>query len=534
MRSLVDVRARGLFTAAGLFACACSGQAAPAVPWPEPPVFEPAPIYVTPDAPIPSIVGAACDGARPCGPELTCEASPGGTCAMPCTLAGAPCGDGDGGVCVEYPTRDVCRARCTRNAECRADEGYACDPVWKGCVLANAPTIAPLACPPPTGFGRDPAFGAPLALGGNAAEPAGVLAGDGSVIAVLEDPGTRRLRVARVDVARAQVVESELATGWGLPAIAREGDVVHVAMASGTQVALTSSRDRGTTWSPPVVIAERACTTGACAPAIAIGSDPQRRRVLYVAYAEGGGIRVRASRDGGATFGAPTTALPASRASLAISGDGTLHVVALRGSVRGSYGAGDHEILYASSTNAGRSFGKPLAISRTGERLPFYFGTPRIEVDSARKWIYIAYTRGGRDGRWDLALVAIKDLRKPWIRTRLGDDGSCPATYLAPQLALDPATGALHLAWYDSRGPRYAHGACFEGLRACRQLGRLDAEPWPGLSLAPGRPLSPSESTALLVDGRRRLLHAVWSQPVGSSSAPEARIFHAKAKLPLR
>ena len=122
------------------------------------------------------------------------------------------------------------------------------------------------------------------------------------------------------------------------------------------------------------------------------------RGLLYVAYSSEAGIRVHASRDGGASFGPPITAMPGARGSLAVAGDGTLHVVALRGSPLGSYGSGDQEIVYASSSNGGLSFTKPRLISSYAERIPFYFGTPRIEIDSARKWIYIAYTRGGRDG----------------------------------------------------------------------------------------------------------------------------------------
>ena len=100
---------------------------------------------------------------------------------------------------------------------------------------------------------------------------------------------------------------------------------------------------------------------------------------------------------------------PGARASLAIAGDGTLHVATLRGSPLGSYGSGDQEILLTTSRDGGRSFARPQPISRYGERVPFYFGTPRVEVDSARRWIYVAYTRGGRDGKWDLALAATKD-----------------------------------------------------------------------------------------------------------------------------
>lgn len=459
---------------------------------------------------------------------MTCDDGYGGTCSTPCSVPGISCGNG--GTCVEYPIANACRTPCSTNDDCRADEGYACDPVWKGCVLANAPTIAALSCPPPTGFGRDPSFAPPTLLG-VAREPAAALADDGAVVVVHASVETQS--IVRLD--HKNQPES-IATGLlaGDAAIARDGSSLFVATGNARGVLLSASSDRGRTWAPPITIADRECGGINCtSPQIAVGKG-----IIYVAYPAEGGLRVRASRDHGASFGPPITAVPGARGSLAIAGDGTLYAVALRGSPLGSYGSGDQEILLARSLDGGRSFGKPQLISRYGERIPYYFGTPRIEVDSTRKWIYIAYTRGGRDGKWDLALIAIKssgpasrgsDPSKSWVRTRIGDDATCAATYLAPQLALDPTTGALHLAWYDSRGPRYAHGVCTEGLRWCRQTGRLDDGAFTGLSLS-RHGTAASESTSLIVDNQRRLLHAVWSQPAGA----ESRIFHAKAKLPLR
>lgn len=512
----------------GLFilVIACSGQPAPAPDWPAERPPEPRVVYVTPDAAVPAVVGASC-AASPCGPDLTCDLSlPGGACTAACDRPGAPCGTG---TCVEYPTHDACRASCSTTADCRADEGYACDPVWKGCVLANSPTIAPRACPPPPGFGRDPAFAPPSRLTEVAAnEPTAVLADD-RVVVISERSGTAHLAVTHIDAAGRIESAGEIAD-HAAPALARDGSTLLVAMAGRGSVAIATSTDRGRTWSAPRPIAERECASGAdCAhPAIAAGNDVRRgERVTYVAYAAGGGLRVRASRDGGKTFGPAVTALAGVRGSLAITADGTLHVVALRGSRRGSYGAGDHRIWWTSSVDGGRSFARPIPISRDGERLPFYFGTPRIEVDSARRWIYVAYTRGGRDGLWDLALVATRDKGKTWVRSRIGDTPAC-GTYLSPQLALDPRTGGVHASWYDSRGPRITHGVCADGLRWCRQLGRLNDVPFAGLSLSPHARDAAAESHALLVDPARRQLHAVWAQ---ATTDEPARIFHARAKL---
>ncbi len=515
----------------------CGGQTAPPSDRPTV-VAQPGPIYVTPDAPLPVIVGAPCGEHELCGPLLTCDAAqPGGSCTTTCSGAGTPCSTG---VCVEYPALDACRASCASNADCRADEGYSCDPVWKGCVLANAPTIAPLACAAPPGLGRDPAFAPTMAIGPGAGEPTAVITDDGSMVMIYERPDRGGLAVARLDPANRLGGNADFDAGAFAPALTRDGAALHLVAARtsdatrrSSAVVIFTSRDRAGSWSPSRVIADRECVSAAdcTSPVIVAGSDPRRERVLYVAYPAGGGLRVRSSRDGGVTFGPAVTALPGGRGSLAVAGDGRLHAVALRGSIRGSYGAGDHDILYATSSDGGHSFTRPQLISRTGERLPFHFGTPHIEIDSARKWIYIAYTRGGRDGKWDLAIAATKDNGKTWARSRIGDEPSC-ATYLAPQLALDPTTGSVHLAWYDSRGNRFAHGVCFEGLRACRQLGRINDTPFAGLSLARHGATAASEATALFVDTTRRTLHAVWSQSVAGE--PEARIFHARAKLPLR
>jgi hypothetical protein len=168
----------------------------------------------------------------------------------------------------------------------------------------------------------------------------------------------------------------------------------------------------------------------------------------------------------------------------------------------------------------------------TGERIPFYFANPSVAHDDARKWLYLAYARGGRDGKWDIALLATNDKGKTWRRTRIGDDPPC-AIHMVPNLALDPKTGQLHVAWYDSRGGRFAHAVCTYGLGLCKQLGRINDQPFAALSTMRTGELAVGDYQALAVDTARRILHAVWTQPVLDGGKPVARIFHAKAKLPL-
>ncbi|MBA2541795.1 MAG: exo-alpha-sialidase, partial [Deltaproteobacteria bacterium] len=315
----------------GVSALACSGQGAPPTDKPVTPIAGSQVILVTPDAAIPSIVGAPCDDAHACGPELECDRTlPGGSCSTRCTPAGAACGTG---TCVEQPAIDVCRAACRTTADCRADEGYVCDPVWRGCTLPNTATIAPLACPPPVGLGRDPMFAPATELAKRAPRsPAGVITDEGGLVILHEthdEPGL--IEMARLD-ALGRALPSVRFPGRGAePAIARDGATLLAVFANhrGTaKLMLATSPDRGASWNAPISLAESDCTRDrdCTSPMIVIGNDPARRgsAIVYVGYASGDGIRVRASRDGGKTFGAAITAVPGAKGKLATAADGTL------------------------------------------------------------------------------------------------------------------------------------------------------------------------------------------------------------------
>ena len=98
-------------------------------------------------------------------------------------------------------------------------------------------------------------------------------------------------------------------------------------------------------------------------------------------------------------------------------------------------------------------------------------------------------------------------------RAAIGDHCSI---HMAPALALDPTTGTLHVAYYDSVG--FAHATCAPG--SCKVAGTLAAFP---VSTARSGPRALGDHAALVVDDRRRRLHAVWASPGG--------VFHAVAKL---
>ena len=469
-------------------------------------------------APVPAdaataVRGAACSPERACAEGLTCLTGLhafGGYCAS----AGCEACDG---ACVGTPRGELCMARCEHDGDCRASEGYVCDPTWKACVMPNTASIVPRTCPAARGIGRDPQF-APSTAVVDANEASAVTTPDGGLV-VVHAKGSA-LGVTRLDVA-GRVVPSatlESATTVANPFLARDASGTLYATWSSRAGAMLSKSKDGVQWSAPLTIDP--CSD--CKSIVVAGAG-----AVHAVFAHEG-MRVRTSRDGGNRFDAPVTIL-AGFGNATIGVDGRVHVAAIDGSPLGAFGSANQRIQYAAG------FGRPVTVSRRDEVLPFYFANPSIAVDSRRKWIYIAYVRGGRDAVWDLVLAASKDGGQTWTRTRIGDDPPC-AIHMVPNLALDPTTGMLHLAWYDSRGerPRFAHATCTPGLAKCTQVGRINDVPFATLSTVRNNATWIGDYETLIVDDKRRTLHAVWTQPVDEAGKIVSRVFHAKAKLPVR
>lgn len=478
-------------------------------------------------------LGDACSPERTCQATHECLALPGGSCAAAC--------DGCEGSCVEtLAFGERCVARCETDADCRVAEGYVCD--HQACLPPNTRVPAARECPPPAGLGRDPAFGhaIPIATRGRwESSPSVAVAADGSALvlyashgAAHADPsaaGLVTIELARIDAAGRVSITSVATTPHPdpQPQLARGRDRLHAVWLGAREVLYASSRD-GLAWSTPIAVH---------APEDCAGTDdcPRRPTVIageavHVGYAANG-FRVRSAREGD-EFGPSRLATVGDTGDLAL-GPGGLHAIALDGTTRGAYGAGDHRVQEA--TDEGGRFGSPRRVDRGGEPLPYVFATPQVTIDDRRRWTYAAYVRGSRERAWDLALVATKEPRpgsRTVTRARLGDDGC--ALHLVPTLAVDPVPGTVHVAWFDTRGHRFAHATCTPGLGACRQLGRINDVPFAPPSLLPGSPRSVSERAGLAVDTGRRALHAVWAQPVQEGETVAARIFHARAKLPVR
>ena len=461
---------------------------------------------LAPDAaPPPHARGEPCTIHDACAPPLACLALPGGYCASGC--------DTCDGTCVETgrlgPT---CLASCTTDADCRRDEGYVCDVDWHACSLPNLAAIVAKDCPGPAL--HDPAFGdaEPWSTG---TAPSGAVR-DAGFVALVTTPGGVAFAPDAPTATGHDVVLAHGASAAGQ-------DRYFAAWRDAEAIELATSSD-GTAWSPPQPVqADDGSPLGA--PMLAAGKG-----ALYVMYGEGErGLRVRTSHDGGATFVTTTTPLAGAYGNAVVDDTGALHIVTLRGDEYGGYGSAMQQIEYATSKD-GATFTPPLVVSGRDEVLPTYFANPSIAVDAKRKWLYVAYLRGGRDATWELVIAATHDAGKTWTRRTIGD--GC-AIHLVPNAALDPVTGTLHLAYYDNAGAtgRFVHATCTVGAAKCTPAGAINTLPFAALPLGRRGPLSVGDRESLFVDAKRRVLHALWAQPVVENDATVTRVFHAAAKL---
>ena len=515
----------------------------------------------TPPLPPPATaIGGACAPDREnmqstCAAGALCMPLPGGYCTAPCATAACP----DGSVCV--PTGrmgELCVAACATDADCRADEGYVCDPARHGCVLpfSTAPAIA--AChneaPPDAGFSDMTALTTADSPGAYQFEPSAVVTPARDVVAVYTggaasffDPSF--LGVLRVPADGSPATDTPLPTSkrmhfdpWA--AIDRAG-VVHAVWLGhdgggvdlNAEIGYARSADGGKTWTPPVAIHDPAlCADGHpfCLdkPMIAIGPDPaapkSKKREAIRAFYSSEGMKMTTSSDGGATFGPPVPVLGATYGDVAIDGAGAIHVVAADASPAGpaAWGSADNAIVYTRSTD-GKTFAPPVKVSGPGESIPFYFVNPSVAIDGKRKLIYVAYAAGTPDGVWSIQLAIGKVGGTTWTRRPLAP-GYCHQA--VPDLAI-AADGTLHATWYQTvhgRGHRLV-ARCKPGGATCGPPGVLG----PAMAtyeLVRHSPRWLGEYTALVVDDKHKAVHALWTQVMEDAGGGRgtARIVHAR------
>lgn len=361
----------------------------------------------------------------------------------------------------------------------------------------------------------DPAFATTQTLA-TGAGPAAIALPDGTVVTLATNDGN--LVGARSDAPTPSTFGDPSGrrepTLTALPAKAGQVPQLIAAWISGAAIEVSTSSDGGRAWRS----GERSDVRSDCDVSSGCPRDPMiiagtPGSTVYLGYTgDAIGTRVRASRDGGATFGSPVTALVGTEA--AAIDDGRLHVIAIKGGPYGAWGSAEHAVEYTVSADGGRSFTKATRVSNRDDMLPLRFARPAIATDPRRGWIYVAYVRGGHDGIWDIVIAASKDKGVTWFRNTLSDHCS---TRILPSLAVDAATGTLHVAWLDNQaGGRFAHGSCLVGATQCADWGAI------GGAFELALDGSTGSRTALVIDAKR-VIHAVWTR------APA--IVHASAKL---
>jgi hypothetical protein len=458
---------------------------------------------------------------------------------------------------------EFCWSTCSADQDCAS--GAVCDATWHVCAPAGLLAVKPPVCSAP--HLKKERFGPALQISGRSGqlgdyhlEPSGAIQRDGSFSAAFIANTTfapNTLGVATVGL------EGDLRSEVPLPgdrenafdpwmARDRRGEMYTVWLAfdggrapeKRMEIALSHSSD-GKTWSPPIAAHDPAdCTddhgqpVDGCIdkPMIAIGpdaTDPTHEAIYVFYYADrSDSLRVTHSRDG-VHFSSPSVRVgSAAYANARVGRDGTVRVVWTEGRAAGKMGDPGWSVRYAESRDGGASFTRAATVSAPGQPIPFFFSNAAVDVDDARKLLYVAYPAGTPDGRWDIFLATSKDRGASWSRTRINDDAPC-ANHMTPNLAVDRQTGRVHLIWIENRSGAgaVAYAWCEAGGTSCSPNEAVSDLPFAAYGFARHSPKWLGEYGTLLIDRDRRWLHAAWTQPVLEGGIPIARIFWARAKL---
>ncbi|MDD9946098.1 MAG: sialidase family protein [Myxococcales bacterium] len=509
--------------------------------------------------------GTPCDpeaGDAECQQGLSCSARLGGHCTAPC--ADRPC---PSGVCVESPKMGQwCLGQCTTDRQCPSR--MTCDEHWDAC----SPMVLPPR--PPTCTDEAPlprrSFSKPMQLSSGPrvdqyhTEPSAALTGDGSLViayighdvalpeAGRPQPNGLGVAVVKPDgtVVRDRVMPTRrqnqfdpwlgsdrkgtvFATWLGFDGPTAPERNMHVGI---------NRTDNGRDWAalPDAQYAATDCPneqTGCLdKPMLAIGPDASApdHDALYVAYysAPAGGTRLVKSLDLGKRFGPSVALSDGAYGDLSVDNTGVLHHVFAQASPVGPLTADGSYVGYTFSVDGGATVATPFKVSRADQQVPFYFSNPQVTADPEHGVVYVVYPAGDALGRWDIWLATSKDAGRTWRHTRVNDDASC-ANHMLPAVALDPQTHELHVMWNENRGGQgaVAYSRCQQGGASCGPNERVSDAPFSAYRWVRHTPTWLGEYNALVIDGPRRALHAVWTQPVREGEHDRTRIFHARAAL---
>jgi len=547
-----------LWTCALLMACGSAAEAAREAPATEDEAPAAGGDSVAEAPPPGAPVGGTCEGPpftqSSCGDGLMCGFGPGGYCTAFC----ASDDDCPGAATCTSTARAgrLCMSACETDADCRAAQGWVCDPGWRTCFLPgfHIPRVA--ACegePPPRGDG----WSAPAIVSTGAAsgrysiEPTAAPGPDGSlVIAYMAmQTITEPSRIATV------VVDSEGAVSD--PVVIESGKAQHFDpwLAAGPDGALhlvwlghdgrgdqnavigyATSTD-GRTWSEPRVIhdADVDCPDNAAGcldkPMIAIAPRGARHAgriyVTYYGLGDGGSLRLVTSDDGGQTFGDSVRVGDSTYGDLWVDGRGRVHVVTVDGPDDADrFGDPGNHVVYVRSDDGGATFSEPARVSADDDGLPFYFSNATLAMDRRGARVYVAYPAGTPDGRWSLRLATSRDGRT-W--TRIDVPGAACPNRMTPTLAVGRG-GQLHLTWTEGGGGTgaFMHTTCARDGSSCEAPARISDAPFADYQLLRHDTVWMGEYDALVVDGDT--LHAVWEQPVPGDPIA-SRVHYARRAL---
>ncbi len=461
---------------------------------------------------------------------------------------------------------EFCAKPCANDADCRASEGYVCDPQYGACVSPRQ-TSSPLSPTPMLAHCGAPAlrrraFGPVSQLSTDASpgiyqfEPSAAVTAHGDLV-VLYTPGSP---MGDMHPLAGAIVHADGRVDRDRPfasnrsnhydpwlAASRDGTVFAAWLGFDSagwpeQRAIIgfSRTSDGVAWSAPIVADDATADcpneTPGCLdkPVVLPGPDraDPRLEVVYVFYLNepDRGTRVVSSRDGGKTYGKSTSvAADDGIYNAAVSDAGVVHVV---------YRAGSPDrVEYVQSVDGARTFSPPRVVSAPGEGLSAdSFANPQVAVDERRGVLYVVYPAGGPDGRWDITLATSTDGGATWNRVKVNDDPPC-ANHMLPMAVLDSASGRLHLIWLENRSGAggVAYTSCTRArsgpTATCLANEAVNDAPFAAYVLTRFSPKWMGEYGSLVLDAKRRVLHAVWTQPVPAPAGPTGRIFHAAAKL---
>jgi hypothetical protein len=207
------------------------------------------------------------------------------------------------------------------------------------------------------------------------------------------------------------------------------GRAVYAGFVLDKEVVVLSSNDGGKTFGAPFTVSERS----RAARHIRLAADKNR---VYAVWQQGLNhqmhLFLRANLDyGSATGWREVVDLGASSNDIPqVSADeSNVHVIYVRDGDR---------IAIVSSTDSGRTFGKPVVLGK---------GSGEVVVTSYRNNVYAAWETGEFTERRAVMFAASHDFGKTFTIVNLSEDGARHAR--EPIFALDRASGRLSLVWRE-------------------------------------------------------------------------------------